>query len=300
MEYGVFAGRGKYHEGRFGLLHAVHHQCIGFDNASIRALRLSQGHIVMSAFSAALHAEASSFKPLSRIPERRSSRLFHTSTDTGGVSSTFNPPQPTVLSKQALKPPAIVTARGKSASPIKRRSTISDGPRTFVPNVLPKDILDLPKLAHPRVQLDVRLFAPLAVGGATVEGETDIKIDANCAESKRHTLPLISVHRISACVIGVEKCRDRREIFHALTTHLLHVNELPLIGDATKTFSVDLPMHVGPPPYKSKKASITYLLSVLVEFRIAEKTHFVRQTNEIEVLSVHDRMSRQSYIDFYS
>ena len=245
--------------------------------------------------------QSGSYQPLARIPERRSSKIFHGQSESSSPEST-TAPVPPEHAPPAFRCQQAITARGKSASPIKRYSSperdYSDGnARTFLPPVLPNDILQLPRLTHPRLQLDVHLLAPLFVGGATVEGDVHIKIDASSSENKRQNLPILTVHRISATIIGVEHCKGRREIFNALTTHVLHIDELPIIGDDLRPFKVDLPIRVGPPPYTSKKAGITYLLSVLVEFRIGDQTHFVRQTREIKILSVHDRRAEHVSIE---
>ena len=243
----------------------------------------------MSNIYSAQHSDGTSYRPLPRIPERRSSRIFHTRTDSDSSAFTSNPTKNGAQFAQTLKPPEAVTARGKSTSPIKRPSTSEDSTRTLVPTVLPTDILELPKLTHPRLQLHVRLFAPLFIGGATIEGEIRLAIDSVRSDSKRHSLQPLKIHRISASVIGVEQCKGKQEIFQALTKHILHVNELPIISDATKSFRLDLPLAIGPPPYRTKKAGIRYLLSILVEFRIEEETRFVRQTREVDILTVFDR-----------
>ena len=56
-------------------------------------------------------------------------------------------------------------------------------------------------------------------------------------------------------------------------------------------FRLDLPVDMGPPPYESKKAGISYWLSTLAESKIAGKQHFVCESQEIMVLTVHDRRS---------
>ena len=234
-------------------------------------------------------SDSTTYKPLSRIPERRSSRLFHPHADTAAspsASGTHVRP-----AEQTLKPPDIVTVRGKAVSPLKiQRSSIGGlESRTFVPALAPTDVLDLPTLAHPRLSLDVRLSAPLFMGGATVEGEVQIKIDADISERRRKSLPALAILRISVSVVGIEHCKDRQEIFRALTTNILHFSDDPATEDLTKSFSVDLPVVMGPPPYKTKKAGIRYLLSCLVELEISKKPHLVRQTREIIVLTVHDR-----------
>ena len=163
------------------------------------------------------------------------------------------------------------------------------GLRTFVPAVLPTDILDLPKLAHPRIQFDVCLSAPLFVGGATIEGSVHVRFDPGIADSKRQNLPSLKVHGISATLIGVERHKSRRDIFRALTTKIIHLPDLPLIENAIKPFAIDLPLKMGPPPYKAKKVGIYYLLSTLIEFRVEDQTNWLRQNREVNVLTVHNR-----------
>lgn len=54
-------------------------------------------------------------------------------------------------------------------------------------------------------------------------------------------------------------------------------------------FRLDLPVNLGPPPYISKRNSITYLISVLVEAKIDGIRAYVRESEEVTVLTVHDR-----------
>ena len=49
-------------------------------------------------------------------------------------------------------------------------------------------------------------------------GDLQVWVDANFKEAKRQSLPSLTVHRISATVVGVEHCKSRREIFTALMT----------------------------------------------------------------------------------
>lgn len=56
-------------------------------------------------------------------------------------------------------------------------------------------------------------------------------------------------------------------------------------------FRLDLPVKLGPPPYISKKNSITYLISVLVEAKVDGMRAYVRESEEVTVLTVHDRTS---------
>ncbi|KAL8948847.1 MAG: hypothetical protein Q9222_005006 [Ikaeria aurantiellina] len=45
---------------------------------------------------------------------------------------------------------------------------------------------------------------------------------------------------------------------------------------------------VGPPPYKSRKNAVIYLLSVLVEAKVDRRRVYVRRSEEVMVLTVHD------------
>ena len=255
-------------------------------------MRLDDTHVRMP--SVRPMSDTTGYKPLDRIPERRSSRLFlhHTEAHVSAPSCNFHHQPPTPI-HQTLKPPEIVAVRGKSVSPIKiKRPSIGDiRSRTFVPALAPTDVLDVPRLTHPRLSIDVRLSAPLFMGGATVEGEVQIRVDAGSSERRRKLLPALSITRISVSVVGIEHCRDRQEIFRALTTNVLHVSDEAIAEDVTKTFSVDLPVVMGPPPYRTKKAGIRYLLSCLVEMEISTKQCFARHSREIIVLTVHDRAS---------
>ncbi|KAL8709167.1 MAG: hypothetical protein Q9220_006047 [cf. Caloplaca sp. 1 TL-2023] len=53
-------------------------------------------------------------------------------------------------------------------------------------------------------------------------------------------------------------------------------------------FRLDLPVMLGPPPYKLRKNAISYLLSVLVEAKVDRKRVYVRTSEEVIVLTVHD------------
>jgi len=55
-------------------------------------------------------------------------------------------------------------------------------------------------------------------------------------------------------------------------------------------FRLDLPVVMGPPPYKDKKVGIKYIVSTTVEAKIADKAEFVRESQDVAVLTVHDRM----------
>lgn len=96
-------------------------------------------------------------------------------------------------------------------------------------------------------------------------------------------------------------------MFRALSSHLIDAEHPPPASmapdsgsdaswdvqpsNSTLPFRLDLPVVMGPPPYKSKKVGISYWLSVLAEFKISGKKHFIRRSREVTVLTVHDRTS---------
>ena len=109
--------------------------------------------------------------------------------------------------------------------------------------------------------------------------------------------------------MGIEQCKSKQEIFQALTCDLIDGPHPPpttmapgastsiestwdvVASESVLPFRLDLPVDMGPPPYESKKVGISYWLSTLAEFKIAGKQHFVRESQEIMVLTVHDRKS---------
>lgn len=254
----------------------------------------------MSTTPARPKTSTGSYHPLTRIPERRSSRLFHPqepSRSTGEASVAL--PAPISSFGPSLKPPDLVTLRGKSVSPIRRPTVKGHGSRTYIPAVLPTAILDLQKLTHPRLTLDVRLSAPLFMGGATVEGDVRILIDRGFSNRRRSSLPSLKLQRVSVSVVGIEYVKGRQELFRALTTNVVRISDPPIAADVTKSFSLDLPVLMGPPPYKSRKAGIKYVVSCLAEAQIAGKAHFVRQSKDITVLTAHDRTPVSIIVTFW-
>ena len=140
-----------------------------------------------------------------------------------------------------------------------------------------------------------------------MEGEVYIVIDGGASGRQDKSRPTLSISRISVTLAGIEQCKDRQKIFRALTTDLIDEAHPPptsmapdpgLEGswdvqssDSILPFRLDLPVVMGPPPYKAKKVGICYLLSALVEAKIAGKRQYVRQSQEIIVLTAHDRRS---------
>ena len=237
---------------------------------------------------------------LSSIPERRSSRQLNSAAST--LSTTTRPP-PRSQSVGTDVPP-----KGLSTSPLRRPDVVRKAPsRTFVPTTWPTDFLDTPTQTHSRVNLTIRLSSPVFMGGATVEGVLSVQIDGGNFEKKRKPKQAPSLQTVSVTLIGVERCKGRQEIFRAIQSDLIDDDHPPpatmalnsnLDGcwdvapsDSLLPFCLDLPVAMGPPPYKSKKVGISYWLSALTEFTIAGKKHFVRQSREVVVLTVHDRRS---------
>ena len=144
------------------------------------------------------------------------------------------------------------------------------------------------------------------MGGATVEGEVHVGVDGGPFETRRKSTPGLSLGKISATLIGVERCKGRQRMFRALSSDLIDAAHPPPASmapdpgpDATwdvqpsnsmLPFRLDLPVVMGPPPYKSKKAGISYWLCTSAEFKISGKRHLVRQSREVTVLTIHDRM----------
>ncbi|KAL9603301.1 MAG: hypothetical protein Q9219_001324 [cf. Caloplaca sp. 3 TL-2023] len=204
-----------------------------------------------------------------------------------------------------------VPSRGRSTSPIRpSRSTevLRRAPsRTFVPLVLPIDIIDFPKLLHPRIAIAIKPSAPIFMGGATAEGSIELTIDGGykTPRAARRLAPL-SIDRISLALVGLERSGARQYMFRCLMTDLIDEAHPPpfemarpdqpvsdqlwevMPSKTTLPFRLDLPVTLGPPPFRSKKNNVSYLISVLVEAKIDGKRLYVRKSDEVTVLPVHD------------
>ena len=138
-----------------------------------------------------------------------------------------------------------------------------------------------------------------------MEGEIHVGIDGGPFSIRRKSVPGLSLSRISATLVGIERCRGRRDIFQALTCDLIDAAHPPpasmawdpgsdITWDVQSSnsplpFRLDLPVLMGPPPYKSKKVGISYWVCASAEFEISGKRHVVRQSREVAVLTIHDR-----------
>lgn len=247
---------------------------------------------------------------LSSIPERNSSKqLLHGSSAVPEQAATSRAPPP-LPSHGTPNNGTTVPARGRSTSPIRRPNVLAlrrAPSRTFTPSIMPIDLLDAPKINHTRLKLAIHLSAPIFVGGATLEGEIHVAIDGGPFETRRKSTPGLSLSRVSATLVGIERCKGRQDMFRALSCDLIDAAHPPPASmtldpgpdttwdvrpsNSTLPFRLDLPVLMGPPPYKSKKVGISYWLCASAEFKILGKTHLVRQSREVAVLTVHDRMS---------
>ena len=252
--------------------------------------------------------------PLSRVPVRKSSR----------VRLQRRPSQVSKVVGDASKlpPPSrgagrTIPTRGNSTSPVRsaarRLNPISSDmrripSRTFVRSVKPMDILDFPELSHPRVSLEVQTPAPLFVGGGTIEGQVRIMIDGNRDTHVSEPGKAVSIGRISVDVLGVETSYGKSNIYRSLAVELVDEEHAPpstMIAasralseafwevrpsDSVLPFRLNLPVNMGPPPYSSKRASIKYILCATIAVKISGKQSFIRRSQQIAVLTVHDRM----------
>ncbi|KAL8920746.1 MAG: hypothetical protein Q9208_006076 [Pyrenodesmia sp. 3 TL-2023] len=155
--------------------------------------------------------------------------------------------------------------------------------------------------------LAVRLSAPMFIGGATAEGAVELTIDGGSKPSRAgRKLASMSVDRICAALVGIEQSGARQHMFTCLMTDLIDDAHPPPVEMApanqpvsdrlwevipsktTLPFRLDLPVMLGPPPFRSKKNNISYLISVLVEAKVDGRRVYVRKSEGIVVLTVHD------------
>lgn len=243
--------------------------------------------------------------PLSSMPERKSSRSV-----LRRKVSRYLPLPPPRRSGQTIP------TSGTSVSPVRLAvaalepvsSEMRTMPsRTFVRSVRPVDIVDFPKLNHPRVAVDIRVSSPLFMGGGTVEGSLQIVLDGGASGGWRKSRSAMSIDRVSVDVLGVESSHGKQWIFRSLASELIDEAHPPpktmvastgaLTGAFWETvpsssvlpFCLNLPVNMGPPPYRSKQARIRYMTCATLTVKIAGVQHFVRRSLEIAILSVHDR-----------
>ncbi|KAL8808394.1 MAG: hypothetical protein Q9223_004047 [Gallowayella weberi] len=222
----------------------------------------------------------------------------------------LNPLMPSLISIPADYG-KTVPSRGRSTSPIRPAASVEKlrrpPSRTFIPLAIPVDIIDFPKIIHSRIGLFIDISSTVLMGGATAEGAIHLTIDGGHRKAKASTkLPPISIDRICVSLVGIERSGARQHMFRCLVTDLIDEAHPPPAEMARRDqpvsdqlwevmpsstilpFRLDLPVLLGPPPYKSRKNNIMYLISVLAEAKIDGKRNYVRQSEEVTVLTVHD------------
>lgn len=205
-----------------------------------------------------------------------------------------------------------VPSRGRSTSPIRSGPSIEQlrraPSRTFVPLAIPIDIIDFPQIPHSRIALDIQISAPIFMGGATVEGAVGLTVDGGSMPSRGRRKPaVLSIDRITVALVGIEQSGARQHMFTCLMTDLIDEAHPPPIQMArpdqpasdwlwvvmpsktTLPFRLALPVMLGPPPFRSKKNNIKYMVSVLAEAKVDGKRIYVRKSEGVMVLTVHDR-----------
>lgn len=207
---------------------------------------------------------------------------------------------------------------GESISPLKaaglhRTSTESETSyrlpsRTFVRSPAPIDVLEFPTCRHARVDLDIHVIAPLFVGGGTVEGYVRITVDEADRTRQRKE---IYISAMAVDLLGVEELvgQNRKAIFLSLATELVDKRNpppremiLPTAVPSAKEglwvlrptfttipFRVNLPLDVGPTPFRSKTAQIRYMLCVTMIVRDSGRLYTVRSSQNVTVVSTYDR-----------
>jgi hypothetical protein len=216
-----------------------------------------------------------------------------------------------------------IPRRGQSQSPLQHVAARLDPvshdtnrripSKTFIREPLSKELLEFPSHRHPRIELGLDLSAGTFVGGGSIEGTVQIKVDD--AERIRHRRTL-DIARISIDLLGLEEMSgNRRCVFLNLATELIDENNPPpanmvdkqelvsfndlfwhlMPSDTNLAFNISLPLNVGPPPFNSKNARIRYVLCVSLLIRDHGRQYIVRTSEDVTVLSVYDRRSLQAF-----
>ncbi|KAI9806325.1 MAG: hypothetical protein M1825_006440 [Sarcosagium campestre] len=182
--------------------------------------------------------------------------------------------------------------------------------RTFARPVIPYDILDFPQISHASIQLDLRVMASAFMGGGTIQGSLRVR----ASDVSRHALgpPAdIDLIRIVIDVLGYEEAhKNKRCVFLALASDLIDKDHPPPVtmlnprinndmrhpkqpwtlfpSCSTLPFQLNLPLNVGPGPFRSKHASIRYILAATILLSNTSRQQMVRDSMTIELLSAFD------------
>lgn len=253
--------------------------------------------------------------PHHAVPARKSSMSIF-SRSLGGAGQTSMHEMPTWRIPELDGTSTVVPTRGRAESPVRQslgraaqssemlRTSLA---RTFIRTSPPHEVLDKGSSRHPRIDMSVSLPSPLFVGGGTVEGKLTVQVDGGVARKPK--MKPIYISRACVDIIGVEEVSDgRRWVFLSLATELIDKSNPPPHGlvasqhpqpgpdlwwelkSATSVlpFCVNLPLKLGPPPYSSRQAAIRYLLCPSLVVKIGDKRTVIRQTWNVQMLTVHD------------
>lgn len=290
------------------------------DDSKVRSQRpASPGHDGGNVAAAVLqlnrrHTTSTLSLPPSSLPERKSSRCILRRKASLALGLLNDAPA------LPLPPPRgsgqTIPSRGSAVSPVRLAVASLDDTssemrkipsRTFVRSVRPVDIVEFPKLNHPRVALDLRVSSPLFMGGGTVEGSLRIALDGGAPGGRYKSRSAMSIGRVLVDVLGVESSHGKHWIFRSLACELIDETHPPPNTMAASTgaafdafwesipsssvlpFRLNLPVNMGPPPYRSKQARIRYIICATLAIKISGMQHCVRKSLEIAILSAHDR-----------
>lgn len=254
--------------------------------------------------------------PLREVPERRSS-ISVLSRKAAPSRKPSLQEVPTSRVSTSASRSRTVPNRGRSKSPVRlainlaSQNSESSRPvplHTIIRTTPQMDVLDKANVKSDRLNLGLHLPSPLFVGGGTVEGHITLTLD-DAVLVARKKLKSVTISRLSVDIMGVEEVSDgRRWAFLALGTDLFDEDNPPpnclidgrssknkselgwVLKPATATipFCINLPLNLGPPPYMSKQACIRYVLCPTAHIAIGEKRAIVRQSWNIQMLTVHD------------
>ena len=222
----------------------------------------------------------------------------------------------------ALAPPQgsgqTIPTRGQPSSPIRRRAMDSEPiisdvqrtpSRTFTRLVKPVDIINVPEIKNSRLSLRTVVGSPLFIGGGTIEGEVHVVVEGNKPRwgHRLRLQPVQFLRRATVDVLGVETCNSKHHIFRTLALELIDSAHPPPAGmvASVKTrfdesweivpstskmpFRLNLPVNMGPPPYRSRLANIKYILCTTLTLQAEGQQYYVRDSQEIPILTIHDR-----------
>ena len=252
---------------------------------------------------------------LNRVPKRGSPGI----TPSRPIRSILKWKKPDIA-PTTLAPPQgsgqTIPTRGQSSSPIRREAANSKHSvpgvmrtpsRTFIRIVKPVDIIEVPEIKHPRLSLRTVVGSPLFIGGATIEGEVRVIVENKKSRRARRLQPVLLLERATIDLLGIETCNGNNHVFRSLAMELIDDAHPPpaamvvstkvrfdqsweLIPSNTKIpFRLNLPIDMGPPPYRSRHADIRYVLCTTMTLQIEGRRSHVRDSQEIPILTVHDR-----------